>query len=244
LKAVLLDLGDTLVCMNRSWDELFSDNLRALYEYLIKLDIQLDRQKFTRTFIRTYNDASYSADLYRIEIPMEAIISKALKKFGVRPTDDMILKGTAEFFGPEVESWQLFPDTMDVLSRLEREGYMMGLISNTKSDWAVHAILQRRGLEGFFKTIVTSAAVKVRKPRPEIFLRALEDLSIPASEAIFVGDSIQSDVSGAKHMGIRSIHVARKPVEAEGFNQPDATVKSLTEAFEIITQWRNMPMKR
>jgi FMN phosphatase YigB (HAD superfamily) len=115
----------------------------------------------------------------------------------------------------------------------------MGVISNAKSDWAIHAILRRRGLEGFFKTVVTSAALKIRKPRSEIFTRALDDLDVIASEAVFIGDSIQADVGGAKSMGMHAIHVLRKPTELTSLSRPDATVTDLSETPEIIAQWNN-----
>ena len=244
VRAVLIDVGDTLVHLDRPWDDVFHTNLQALYNYLNSLGIKFDAAKFKEKFIRIFNDASYHSDLFKVETPMEEIISRALRKSGLQmlgvdlPTNAMI-----EFYRPEIEDWQLFSDTVETLTKLRDEGYVMGVISNTKSDWAVRAILRHRELEGFFKTIVTSAAVKIRKPRYEIFTRALADLAVDPSDAVFIGDSIHADVSGAKNMGMYSILVLRKPAELS-LSRPDATVTSLSEIPGIIAQWNNGSRKR
>ena len=240
VRAVLIDVGDTLAHLDRPWDDVFQTNLEALDNYLDSLGIKIDARKFNERLVNMFNDATYRGDLFKIEIPMEEIIGKSLRKSGLQvlgvdlPTNAMI-----EFYRPEVESWQLYPDTVETLTKFSKEGYMMGVVSNAKSDWAVRAILRRRELDGFFKTIVTSAALKIRKPRAEIFNRALVDLNVDPSDVVFIGDSISADVGGSKSMGMYSIHVLRKPIESTDLNRPDATVTNLSETPEIVAQWNN-----
>ena len=230
-----------MVHLDRPYGEVFNANLQALYSYLAKLGLRLDFEKFAETFIRIFDDASARADLYKIEIPMQEILAKVLRKSGLQilgvdlPTNAMI-----EFYSPEIEAWQLYPDTVETLAQLSKDGYAMGLISNTKSDWAVHAILERREIGKFLKAIMTSAALKIRKPRPEIFTRALNALNVKPGESVFVGDSVQADVAGAKLMGMQSIHLLRKPIESTHPTQPDATVTSLSEALQVISDWNNV----
>jgi HAD superfamily hydrolase (TIGR01662 family) len=237
---VLIDVGDTLVHLDRPWDQVFQANLESLDNYLNSLGVKVDAEKFNERLVRNFNDASYRADLYKIEIPMEEIISKSLRKSGLQVLGvDLPTNATIEFYRPEIESWQLYPDTVETLTKLSRDGYVMGVVSNAKSDWAVRAILRRRDLDGFFKTIITSAALKIRKPRSEIFTRALGNLGVDPSDAVFIGDSISADVGGARTVGMYSIHVLRKPIESLGLNRPDATVTSLSETLDLITQWNN-----
>ena len=245
VKAVFLDLGDTLVYLDRPWEDVFRANLRALCSYLSQLGLRLDFQKFSQTFMRIFDDASYHANLYKIEVPMEEILSKVLRKSGLQilgidlPTNAMI-----EFYRPEVESWQLYPDAIETLTQLNKGGYPMGLVSNSKSDWMVHAIVERCGLGKFLKTIVTSADLKVRKPRPEIFTEALNALNVKPRDAIFVGDSIYADVAGSRNIGMRAVHVVRQPVDPAALTRPDASITNLAELLEIINKWNNLQVSK
>jgi HAD superfamily hydrolase (TIGR01662 family) len=238
LKAVFLDLGDTLVHLDRPWEDVFHANLQQLYTYLTKQGLKLDSEKFAKKFVTQFDNASDQSSLHKIEIPMEEIISKVLTKSGLEAhTIDLPTNAMIEFFRPEIEAWQVYPDTVETLTALEKRGYTMGVISNAKSDYAVHAILHRRNLDGFFKTIVSSAAMRLRKPRPEIFTQALNSVGVTPSEAIFVGDSMEADVAGSRNMGMRSIHLLRKPIEGNHLTKPDASVTSLAEAVTIILNW-------
>lgn len=240
LRAVLLDLGDTLVHLDRPWEEVFHANLEAIYNYLTKLGLRLDHDRFTETFIGTFHDAASTADTYRIEIPMQEIIEKTLRKSKLEVLGvDLIQNAMAEFYGPEIKAWQVYPDTIDTLTALKNDGFGMGLISNAKSDWAVHAILQKHDLEKFFDVVVTSAQLRIRKPRPDIFTKALAALEAKPPETVFVGDSLEADVLGARSVGINSIHVRRRPSESARMKGSWADVDSLSQAYKQISDWNN-----
>jgi putative hydrolase of the HAD superfamily len=226
--------------LDRPWDEIFHANLEATYNYLTKLGLRLDFERFAETFMHVFEDASSRADLYKIEIPMQDIIAKVLRKSRLEVLGvDLIQNAVTEFYRPEIEAWQVYPDTIETLTALRAEGFKMGLISNAKSDYAVHAILQRRDLQKFFDVVVTSAQLRIRKPRPDIFNRALTALETKPPEAVYVGDSLEADIMGARSLGMKSIHVHRQPVEGSNLNDPGANVGSLTEALNQITAWNN-----
>lgn len=244
LRAVLFDLGDTLVHLDRPWDEVFHADLEALYSYLAKMGFRLDFQSFAETFIRVFDDASAKADLYKIEIPMEDIMAKVFRKSRLEVLGiDLIQNAMTEFFRPEIEAWQPYPDTIETLTALKAEGFKMGLISNAKSDYAVRAILQRLDLQKFFEVVVTSAQLRIRKPRPDIFNRALIVLETKPPEAVFVGDSLEADIMGARSLGMKSIRVHQRPIEGSKLIDPGADVTSLTEALNQITTWNNGSMR-
>lgn len=240
IRAVLVDLGDTLVHLSRPSDDVFQDNLESLYACLKNAGLNSDFQEFAKVFIREFERASAISQFYKVEVPMEDIISKVLRKVKLRDLEGTLVHSAImEFYKPEIEAWQLYPDTVEALSALRDNGLKMGLISNAKSDWAVRAILEKHDLSKFFAVIITSAALRMRKPRPDIFSRALAALDAKASETVFVGDSLEADVLGARTAGIRSIHVLRKPVDHPHFVVPEVTVTSLTEALDQISTWNN-----
>jgi len=58
-------------------------------------------------------------------------------------------------------------------------------------------------------SIVTSEDVRSYKPRPEIFLRALELINVRPGEVLHIGDSLSSDIAGAKGLGISTCWLNR-----------------------------------
>jgi HAD superfamily hydrolase (TIGR01662 family) len=244
IRAVLVDLGDTLVRLNRPWDEVFQDNLESLYAFLRSAGLNSDFQKFAKVFIREFERASALSQFYKVEVPMLDIVSRALHKVKLKDKQGTIAHNAMmEFYRPEIGSWQVYPDAVKTLTELRSNGFKMGLISNAKSDWAVHAILEKLDLAKFFDVVVTSAAVRVRKPRVDIFSRALAALGVNAVETVLVGDSLQADILGAKTAGIRAIHVSRRPADHPHLVEPNVTVNSLSEAFVQIVDWNSASVK-
>ncbi len=238
IRCVLLDLGDTLVHLDNPWEEVFEAEVRALFAYLNDAGVKTDFQKFSTVFVRAFEDATSRANLYRIEIPMEEIIARVIGKFGVRnPYQGFIQGAIEEYYRPEIASWQLYPDTVEALTNLEKNGYLLGLISNAKSAWQVNSILRKFSLNRFFKVILISASLRIRKPRPDIFLNALDTLDITPKETAFIGNSIDADVIGSRSVGIHAIHLRREPPDHDLIVDPEATVSSLSEAVKVVNDW-------
>ena len=238
IRGVLLDLGDTLVHLDKPWEEVFEAEVRSLASYLRDSGVKVDLPKFPPAFIRAFEESTAKASLYRIEIPMEEIIAKVLSKVGVRGLEPEFIRRAVEaYYRPEIESWQLFPDTLATLNALEKSGYLLGIVSNARSDWQVNSILRKFDLTRFFKLIVISALLRIRKPRAEIFLRALDGLSLTPKETVFIGNSVDADVLGPKSVGIHTIHVQRQPPDHDLILGPEATVTNLTDALKTVYNW-------
>jgi putative hydrolase of the HAD superfamily len=55
--------------------------------------------------------------------------------------------------------------------------------------------------------VVDSEVVGVEKPDPAIFGIALDALSLPPDECLYVGDTVHFDVNGARAAGLRPVHL-------------------------------------
>jgi len=69
----------------------------------------------------------------------------------------------------------------------------------------MHAVLHDFKLEGYFKTIVESAVVKVRKPNPDIFQLGLDAMQLFPQEVCVVGDSYEKDILPAAALGCHTV---------------------------------------
>jgi len=58
----------------------------------------------------------------------------------------------------------------------------------------------------YFDVLTFSDELRIRKPDPQIFLLTLKRLESSPSGSIHIGDELQTDVMGAKGVGMRAIH--------------------------------------
>ena len=90
----------------------------------------------------------------------------------------------------------------EVLSQLAAS-YPMVLVSNFYGN--ISHVLEEFHLSEFFRDIVESAVVGVRKPDHRIFLLGVEALGLKPEECIVVGDSFYKDIEPAKKAGCQAV---------------------------------------
>jgi putative hydrolase of the HAD superfamily len=123
-----------------------------------------------------------------------------------------------------------------VLAELRRRGVKTGIVSNTP--WgspaaAWRAELDRHGLLDKVDAVVFCVDVGWRKPHPAPFHRALECLSVAASEAVFVGDDPRWDVLGAERVGLRPVLLAPDGVPGD---TPYTVIRRLAEVLAVCRE--------
>ncbi len=89
---------------------------------------------------------------------------------------------------------------VETLERLRARGLRLAVVANW--DCALSEHLDRAGLAPFFDVVVSSARAGFAKPDPRIFELALDELGVPASRALHVGDE-PLDEEGARAAGLR-----------------------------------------
>src|SRR5919201_731790 len=92
--------------------------------------------------------------------------------------------------------------SVGVLTAL-RQRFALGVISNFYGN--VTTLCRECGLAALCDVIIDSAQVGVSKPAQRIFPLALEQLGRPPQTAVYVGDSFERDVLGARAAGLHTI---------------------------------------
>lgn len=95
------------------------------------------------------------------------------------------------------------PGTADCLAALGRAGFTIALCSNW--GWDLAADVAGARLAAYIDVFVTPAQVGYRKPHPRIYRATLEQTGFGADDAVFIGDSLRTDVLGPQRAGIRSV---------------------------------------
>jgi putative hydrolase of the HAD superfamily len=101
----------------------------------------------------------------------------------------------------------LFPDVLPGLTLLKGRGICIGILSNIPREGK--ALLTHLGIAHVVDFIVTSQEVGAEKPYPPIFLEALRRAGAAPAQAIHVGDQVESDVLGARGVGIHPVLMDR-----------------------------------
>ena len=101
--------------------------------------------------------------------------------------------------------FEAFADAPPVLTELGARGVRRVVVSNW--DCSLAGVVAELGLE--VDGVVTSAEVGASKPERRIFDAALAAAGCAAAEVVHVGDSLDTDVAGARAAGIRALHLDR-----------------------------------
>lgn len=106
----------------------------------------------------------------------------------------------------------------EILEYLTEKGYIIGIASST-SKGEVMDHLEKTGLTGYFRTIITGDMVEHSKPNPDIYLKACEELGVTPMNAIAIEDSPN---------GIRSAYRAgMKPVMIPDLIEPAPEIEAM-----------------
>ena len=125
------------------------------------------------------------------------------------------------------ESYRLFADALPALRAARRAGLRVGVLSNWEP-WLVRLLAELK-IDRLLDFVVVSGICGYEKPDPRIFLVAVEAAGVPAAALLHVGDSLHTDVAGARAVGITPALVDR-----EG-RHPDADCLRVASLRELTS---------
>lgn len=96
---------------------------------------------------------------------------------------------------------QCVEEARPVLEYLHKK-YPMMLVSNFYGN--VDEVLRGYGLRGYFKGIIESAVVGIRKPDPAIYRLGIVALGLEPENVLVVGDSLTKDIAPARSLGAQT----------------------------------------
>jgi putative hydrolase of the HAD superfamily len=234
IKAVLFDMFDTLMIIRKN-NDFYSPSLMRTYRFLNKKGIDVSFDTFQKNYTKARDELYAKVDANLEEPHFNQRISETLKILGYNydVSSPIVMEATVEFCEEFMTFVYLEPATKNILRTLQRK-YKLGIISNFAIPECIDKLLKIHGLNELLDAVVVSAAVNKRKPSPEIFLNALKKLGVSPDETVFVGDTLDADIDGAKSVGIKAIYIQRRIENSDGHVKPDTTIKSLEELPFIL----------
>jgi putative hydrolase of the HAD superfamily len=127
------------------------------------------------------------------------------------------------------------------LLSLRKSGARLGIVTNGETHLQLRSILAL-GLDRLVDTYLISESEGCRKPDAEIFSRAAERLRVGPQDCAFVGDTPQTDMIGARQVGMRTIWFPNGLTWPNAFGwQPDAEISQLSELPPVLRRLQPAP---
>ena len=226
LQAVLFDWGDTLMQWTPS-DELLADGHRAGLAAIGREPISAMTDRFRDVYLREFFAPGV---IEEVEYPVQ--VRRLLGEFGVDVDDEALLR----FLEAEHAAWsparRLAATTHALLEALRDRGLRVGLVSNAfDPPELLHRDLADLGVAPLLDVAVFSSEIGRRKPDPAIFRHALERIAVEPEAALFVGDTLATDVAGAAALGM---HTCQAVWFRADDGEPDAEFQAFTQ-MDVLT---------
>jgi putative hydrolase of the HAD superfamily len=147
------------------------------------------------------------------------------KRFAL-PDDDVAIKNIARHFGEAIihHPPQLMSGVKDALQILSKK-YNLGIVSDTgfSPGIVLRELLKQNELYDYFNAFSFSDETGVSKPHPKAFITALDQIKCTTEESLHIGDIEQTDIIGAKKLGMKAIRFMGDPTVALS-EEPIATI--------------------
>lgn len=203
-RAVLLDIGDTLIGPRRSFGEVYR-------EVLSHLGISGSPHDFERAMRATWLRVSAAhrpgVDRYALHDGRDdgfwrSFVAGVVAALGVLESrEELVHEATSRLRAhfASATAWEVFPDVVPALQAWRDGGIKLAVVSNW--DGRLPALLDALSLSEFFDAVAVSHLEGVEKPSPRLFAIALARLGVEARDALHVGDVPELDYAGARGAG-------------------------------------------
>jgi len=129
----------------------------------------------------------------------------------------------------------LFSDTMSTIHRLKKAGFRLGMVSD--SDGTPGMKMKRIRQQPFLKfleiIVVAGEDTPDVKPSRRPFTLAAKRLSLQPRNCVYIGDNPNTDIGGAKGVGMMMILVRRRGPKG---GHPDYLARSLSDVARLLMQ--------
>jgi putative hydrolase of the HAD superfamily len=212
--ACLVDLYDTLLSCD------FSPNRRELPKLA---DVAAD------AWNETY--AQHWAAVQVGRVSKAEAFTQTLRACGAQPSAGLVRALVDRDRELAFASARLYDDAIPFLDRLRSAGLKIAIVSNCSEH--TRPLLTQLGIIPLADAVILSCEVGAAKPSAEIYLRALDQLGVAATAALFVDDQT-SYCAGAAALGIATVQIVRGEPDGNVPAAGTALVRSLTEVETML----------
>jgi HAD superfamily hydrolase (TIGR01509 family) len=237
--AVFFDFGGTLFSYREVQGRSF---MPLMLEGLTRLGVEIDVRQAAQAYRRASAEAfqvHFARPYYLHRDVFEEIFRRFARGVGAEPSPEYL----SWFYDAQrrmvYEGFELRPGCFEVLDELRAGGAHVGLVSNIDDDY-LGPMLERAGLGPHLDAWTSSEEARSCKPDSGIYRCALAKAGSAAPErCVFVGDSPEQDIAGARRLGMHTILISDAGVEppasgAGSAGEPHDRIKDLREIPALV----------
>ena len=127
----------------------------------------------------------------------------------------------------------LFYDTISTIQRLKKAGFRLGMVSDSDGTpgMKMKRIRQQPFLKSLEAIVVAGEDTQSVKPSRRPFTLIAERLGLRPKNCVYIGDNPNTDIEGAKGVGMMMILVKRRGPKG---GHPDYLARSLGDAARLL----------
>jgi HAD superfamily hydrolase (TIGR01509 family) len=239
VQAVFFDFGGTLFSYREVQGRSF---VPIMLEGLERLRVQTELPDAGRAYRRA------SAEAFQVYFPQpyylhRDVFMETFRRFALHvggdPTDEYLSWFHEAQRRMVYEGFALRPGCFEVLAELRASGAHVGLVSNIDDDY-LGPMLERAGLHAHLDSWTSSEEARSCKPDAGIYRHAIAKAGgIDPGRCVFVGDSPEQDIAGARRLGMHTILISDAGVEppasgAGSAGEPHDRIKDLREIPALV----------
>jgi len=198
--AVFFDFGGTLF----SYRQVGGGTGRLIFDAVVRLGVQVEPGRVGAA----YRDATRDAYLALQERPyylhrelFEDTWRRFARALGAEPSADWVRWLIDTQRGVVTEQFSLRDDCVATLAELCAAGLRVGVVSNIDDDY-LHPMIARAGLASVLHQWTSSEEARSCKPDAGIYRYACARAGCAPEHVLFVGDSPEQDMAGARALGM------------------------------------------
>ena len=155
-----------------------------------------------------------------------------LRTAGVEESRSEVLERVSWAYRHAYEAaWRMIPGALALAAAAKADGWQLAIVTNNVVR-EQRLKVERGGLTPFVDVLVTSEEFGASKPDPRILHHAIDRVGGSADRAVVFGDSLSTDIAGARAAGVRAVWFNRT-----GAVSPDPMLRevhSLTPADDVL----------
>jgi putative hydrolase of the HAD superfamily len=237
-RAVFFDLGGTLF----SYREVGRWTIGALQGMAEQLGVDAPLGEIGLAYRAASNEANdryVTQPFYLHRDLFRDTFAGFAERLGKTPTPEFIDWSETALRDALVENMVLRGDCLETLAKLRDEGLYLSIVSNIDDDHLM-PMVDRSGLADVLHHWTSSEEARSCKPDPGFFHLALEKANVSPEQVLFVGDSPEHDVLGAKGVGMSAALIVEEGVNPPFQSDretvdPDHEIRTLAELLPIVT---------